>query len=61
MGKLGLFIKNSIKRGCENNYFPLTLRINSSPLIRNPPQNENILFLIKYRYTKNNSYAILIG
>ena len=49
-----ILINNRIERGSENKYFPLIVWISSSLTTRTPPQYEDILFLIKYRYTNNN-------
>ena len=54
-----ILINNRIERGSENKYFPLIVWISSSLTTRTPPQYEDILFLIKYRYTNNNFCAIL--
>ena len=52
-------INNHIKKGSENKYFPLIVRISSSLPTRTPPQYENILFSTKPSCTSNNFYAIL--
>ena len=54
-----MLINNSIERESENKYFPPYCPDQFITPNSHPPQYENILFSIKYRYTNNNFYAIL--